>query len=108
MDEANNLDLQTADNMNAIEHEFAQWMLNAPQEQKQHFRGMLNVLMQCYGANPKVAFVAGVVDRVQGVLVVHALNVNQDEMRAVTQHMLSTIDGHLHGVTETSVSTEVH
>ena len=108
MTEANNPDLKTAMDMNAVEHEFAQWMLTAPQEQKDHFRQMLNVLMQCYGPHPKVAVVAGVVDRVQGVLVVHALNVNQDEMRAVTHHMLATIDGQLPGAAEDTISTEVH
>lgn len=108
MDEANNPDLQTADTMNTVEHEFAQWMLNAPQEQRQHFRQMLNVLMQCYGTRPKVAIVAGVVDREQGVLMVHALNVNHAEMQGVAQHMLSTITGQLHGIDETTINTEVH
>jgi hypothetical protein len=108
MTEANTPDLNTAMKMNDVEHAFSQWMLTAPQEQKDHFRQMLNVLMQCYGTHPKVAVVAGVVDRVQGVLVVHALNVNQDEMLAVAQHMLATIDGQLHGVAEDTVSTEVH
>lgn len=107
MDEANNPDLQTADNMNTVEHEFAQWVLAAPKEQKDHFRQMLNVLMQCYGVHPKVALVAGVVDNTQGVLMVHALNLSVGEMRDVTQHMLMTIDANVGGA-PVQTSNEVH
>lgn len=108
MDEANNPDLKTAMKMNEVEHAFSEWMEQAPQEQRDHFRQMLNVMMQCYGPTPRVALVAGVVDRVQGVLMVHALNLNHDEMQGVVQHMLATVNGDLHGVEAQQQHTEVH
>lgn len=87
--------LDTAVNMNGIEHEFAEFMKRAPQEQRDHFRDTLNMLMQCYGVRPPLGVMAGVVDKRTGTLTVHGINLTADEMVTVAQLSLQVIGDNL-------------
>ena len=87
--------LDTAVNMNSIEHEFAEFMKRAPQEQRDHFRATLNMLMQCYGEHPPLGVMAGVVDKRTGTLTVHGVNLSDFDMLTVAQLSLQVVNDNL-------------
>ena len=92
MNEQHPTSLDTAMHMNAVEHEFSEFMRTAPEEQKQHFRETLNLLMQCYGVRPKMAILANVVDKSSGLLMVHGINMSPDEMHLTATLSLQVLE----------------
>lgn len=82
---------QTAEAMNDIEHDFAARMQTAPPAQQKHFRETLNLLMQAYGENAPLAIMASVIDRRNGTLMVHGINMSTEEMQIAATLTMETV-----------------
>lgn len=83
--------------MTETEHAFFERMKDAPQEQRDHFRTALNMLMTCYGLRPDGGLVAFYIDRRQAAetgsatLTVTSINLSPDETLYVAEKGLLTI-----------------